>query len=176
MMFKDQSQKLAGQNKASSATSPHKTSAKLRESTSIIFERCIDLHAKLSSNPSWEDQAIAFVFHNYASDNYEPCFSPGFFDYLPHIYKKSPPGSVLAEAVVALGLVGIANLNRDSLLLSEATLKYGTTARAISATLGDIEFAKQDEILISVLLLGLFEVISSSEMTISTLNSPDKCI
>lgn len=92
------------------------------------------------------------------SEDNESASSRGLFDYLPSLFRRSQAESILADAVMTLGMVGIANSNRDSALLNKAILKYGTTARAVSNRLGEIELAKQDDILISVLLLGLFEV------------------
>jgi hypothetical protein len=158
MMFKDQSRKLSGQNRFSTATNPLTSSAPPRRISKIFFENCPDLQSELSFIPSWEGQATSFVFANYVSEDNESASAKGLLDYLPALYRRSPPGSILADAVIALGLVGIANANRDSALLSKAILKYSATARAVSARLEKVDLAKRDDTLISVLLLGLFEV------------------
>jgi len=158
MMFKDQNSKLSGKRKSSDATGPRSPLTPRRSSQNFVFESSSDLQSELSFTPGWEEQAVSFVFHNYVSEDNESASSRGLFDYLPALYRKSEPGSILADAVTALGMVCIANSNRDSVLLNKAILKYGATARAVSASLGDIELAKQDDIIISVLLLGVFEV------------------
>jgi hypothetical protein len=158
MMFKDQNRKLSGQNKPSTATGLLTPSAPPRKVPKIFFEICPDLQSELSLIPSWGDQATSFVFANYVSEDNESASSRGLLDYLPALYRRAPPEGILADAVIALGLVGIANANRDSTLLSKAILKYGATAQVISARLENVELAKRDDTLISVLLLGLFEV------------------
>ncbi|KAE9375204.1 hypothetical protein N431DRAFT_369426, partial [Stipitochalara longipes BDJ] len=161
MMFKDQNSKLSSKRKLSNATGSRSPSTPRRFSQNIVFESSSDLQSELSFTPGWEEQAVSFVFHNYVSEDNESASSRGLFDYLPALYRKSEPGSILADAVIALGMVCIANSNRDSALLNKAILKYSATARAVSTSLGDIELAKQDGILISVLLLGIFEANAS---------------
>ena len=158
MMFKDQSRKFSCRNKPTAATLPRTAAKYHRNVSKIIFEKCPDLQEELFFNPPWEDQAASFVFHNYVSEDNEFASSRGLFDYLPGLYRRSAPGGILADAVIALGLAGIANSSRDSALLSKATLKYSATAQAVSACLGELELAKEDDVLISVSLLGLFEV------------------
>jgi hypothetical protein len=156
-MFKDQNNKVSGQNNPSSATAPL-SSSRIRKPSRESLGSSPDLPKEFSFVPSWEEQAISYVFHNYMSEDNDSASSRGYFDYLPALYRRSRPGSVLADAVMALGMVGIANSNRDSALLNKAIIKYSATARAVSTRLGELELAKQDDILISVLLLGLFEV------------------
>jgi len=158
MMFKDQNSKLSGKRKSSSATESRSPLTPRRSSQNFVFESSSDLQHELSFTPGWEEQAVSFVFHNYVSEDNESASSRGLFDYLPALYRKSKPGSILADAVTALGMVCIANSSRNSSLLNKAILKYGATARAVSSSLGQIELAKQDDVLISVLLLGVFEV------------------
>lgn len=157
-MFKDQTNKLSGQSHSGPIKSPHFPRRSRKAFQQSTFVESQGLQPKLSFAPSLEEQAASYVFHNYVSEDNEKAPSKGFFDYLPALYRRSQPGSILADAVTALGLVGIANSTRDSALLNKAVLKYGATARAVSDRLGVIELAKQDDILISVLLLGLFEV------------------
>jgi hypothetical protein len=156
LMFKDQNSKLSGQNKSNTKTATLSPSRSQKISRGSLGSS-LDLRKELSFVPSWEEQATPYVFHNYVSEDDESASSRGLFDYLPALYRRSQPGSVLVDAVMALGMVGIANSNRDSALLNKAIVKYSATARAVSSRLGEIELAKQDDILISVLLLGLFE-------------------
>ena len=158
LMFKDQNNKLSGHNHSSPIKSPHSPRRSRKASQQSSFVDSQGLQLELSFAPSLEEQAASYVFHNYVSEDNEKTPSKGFFDYLPALYRRSQTGSILADAVTALGLVGIANSTRDSTLLNKAVLKYAATARAVSDRLGVVELAKQDDILISVLLLGLFEV------------------
>jgi hypothetical protein len=172
-MFKDQNNKLSGQSHSSPTKSPHfpQRSRKVSQQSTFVDSQILQL--ELSFAPSLDEQAASYVFHNYVSEDNEKASSKGFFDYLPALYRRSQPESILADAVTALGLVGIANSTRDSALLNKAVLKYGAIARAVSERLGVVKLAKQDDILISVLLLGLFEVslIFSKELGTSLLTS-----
>jgi hypothetical protein len=157
-MFKDQNNKLSGQSQSDPIKSPHSPRRSRKAFRQSTFVESQGPQLELSFAPSVEEHAAFYVFHNYVSEDNEKTSSKGFFDYLPAFYRRSQPGSILADAVTALGLVGIANSTRDSALLNKAVLKYGATARAVSDRLGIVELAKQDDVLISVLLLGLFEV------------------
>ncbi len=157
-MFKDQNNKLSRQSQSDPINSPHSPRRSRKAFRQSTFVESQSLPLELSFTPSVEEQAASYVFYNYVSEDNEKATSKGFFDYLPAFYRRSQTGSILADAVTALGLVGIANSTRDSALLNKAVLKYGATARAVSDKLGVVELAKQDDILISVLLLGLFEV------------------
>jgi hypothetical protein len=158
LMFKDQNNKLYGQSHSSPIKSSHFPRRSRKASQQSTFVNSQGLQLELSFAPSLEEQAASYVFYNYVSEDNEKASSRGSFDYLPAFYRRSQPGSILVDAVTALGLVGIANSTRDSALLNKAVLKYGATARAVSDRLGIVELAKQDDVLISVLLLGLFEV------------------
>jgi len=68
------------------------------------------------------------------------------------------------DAVISLGLVGISSTkSNNSSVMIAAKEKYNWAMRATNSALSTEE-AKGDQILIAVMLLGLFEV--SSPMTV----------
>jgi hypothetical protein len=113
-------------------------------------------------SPSEDNEAICHVLHNYVSRERLPTTSKGFFDYLPELLGASTSTrySYLHDAVVALGLAGIANQHHSDPdeTMRRANLKYNTAVRQVSQSLGNAEGATRDEILVAVIVLGLFEV------------------
>jgi hypothetical protein len=83
----------------------------------------------------------------------------GFFDYIPDFINcQGAVGSALADVVISLGMVGIANTkSNNSSVMHAAKVRYN---RAVSATNSALctQDAKADQTLITVMLLGLFEV------------------
>lgn len=64
---------------------------------------------------------------------------------------------ILTDAVLALGLAGLSNYRHGRTML-DANMRYTRAVKTISASLANVDQAKDDQILIAVLLLGLFEV------------------
>ncbi|MCJ1283118.1 hypothetical protein MMC26_002445 [Xylographa opegraphella] len=103
-----------------------------------------------------ETQAMCYFFQNYVSEC--PQFSKGYFDYLPSIFiSNDVVGSSLIDAVVSLGMVGLSNTKHASEIMIPAKERYSLTLQATNSALGDVEDAKADQILITVMLLGLYE-------------------
>ena len=82
----------------------------------------------------------------------------GHIDYLSDIYSGEEVGSGLADSVASLGMVGLANFWKAPNIMSNAVIKYNSAMRTISSQLRDVEQAKSDQTLISILLMGLYEV------------------
>jgi hypothetical protein len=111
----------------------------------------------LSLGNSAEDQATCFFFQNYVLGGND--LSKGNFDYLPELYGSEEIGSGLADSVASLGMVGLANFWKAPNIMSNAAIKYNSAMRTISSQLRDVEQAKSDQTLVSILLLGLYEVL-----------------
>jgi hypothetical protein len=106
--------------------------------------------------PSANEQATCFFFQNFVLE--DPCDSRGQFDYLPRMYQTSKVNKVLEEAVLALGLAGLANRTKASKVMIKANVKYTMAVHAVSSVLSEMEQAKADQTLIAVMLLSLYEV------------------
>jgi hypothetical protein len=113
--------------------------------------------------PSAEDQATCFFFRNYVLGDYK--YGGGDLQYLPEIYANEEVGTALSESIVSLGMVGIAHSWGASNIMSQAQAKYNSTLRLVSSLLRNIDDAKSDQTLISVMLLGLYEVCCASPLT-----------
>lgn len=183
-MFRDENEKLSrnGQNEIQNPSSTReevlqtlremqfswkvdsKSKQRMREPTEPrVFE-------PLFKHSSEEEQGICYVFRNYVYDEEGDsvfCSSAGvdehdigIFGYLPGMFKGSRENFnvCLEDAVIALGLAGISNSNGDLRMMKTAVGKYAKAVRGISASLPKAVEATKDEVLIAVLLLGLYEV------------------
>jgi hypothetical protein len=113
----------------------------------------------LSLATSAEDQATCFFFQNYVLGGHD--LSKGNFDYLADIYGTEEIGSGLADSVAALGMVGLANFWKAPNIMSNAIFKYNSAMHTTSSQLRDVQQFKSDQTLISILLMGLYEVLST---------------
>jgi hypothetical protein len=82
----------------------------------------------------------------------------GHFDYLPGVYRKLSSGSIVEDAIIALGLAGLANQRKTTKVMMKANCRYSSAVQRVSQILGSTEEARKDEVLIAVLLLAIFEV------------------
>ena len=104
-----------------------------------------------------ESQAMCYFFQNYVSEGSQP--SKGYFNYLSSIFSSNNEvGSSLVDAVVSLGMVGLSNTKHASQIMIPAKERYNLALQATNSALGHEEDAKADQTLITVMLLGLYEV------------------
>jgi energy-converting hydrogenase Eha subunit G len=111
---------------------------------------------------SAEEQATSFFFRNYVLE--EQKYHNGHFQYLSDIYAREEIGESLADSVVCLGLVGLANFWKASNILISAKAKYNSALRLVSSKLRNIEEAKSDQTMAAVMLLGVYEVLLHSNI------------
>lgn len=109
--------------------------------------------------PSLEEQATCYFFHNYVP--HEPPEYIVNFSYLADVYAKELVNKSLDNVLVSVGMAGLANIRKAPEILTRARLKYTSALPLISQSLRNIDEAKADQTLISVLLLGLWEVSST---------------
>lgn len=110
----------------------------------------------ISLGTSAEDQATCFFFQNYVLAGNELSRAP--YDYLSDIYGSEEVGAGLAEAIASLGMVGLANFWCTPNIMSNANAKYHSALRTVSEQPMDVDQAKSDQTLISIMLLGLYGV------------------
>jgi hypothetical protein len=105
---------------------------------------------------SAEQQAVCFFFSNYVL---EPSNSrKSVYDYLPALYNNESEKGAMSCAVTALGLAGLSYRKGEPCLLSAAKSMYSSALHLTNEALSDPKTAVTDATLISVLLLGLYEV------------------
>lgn len=111
----------------------------------------------LAPRTSAVDQATCFFFDNYGSsaDMLDTC---GNFQYLPEIFMTQQIGFPLQQAIAAVGFAGLANFWSASTIMAKANSTYCVALKSVNAALRCPEEAKSDQILATILLLGLWEV------------------
>lgn len=108
---------------------------------------------ELSISPS--DQATCYFFRNYVLEDKS---TSGSFQYLHDIYSNETVGPALADSIESLGMVGLAHFWKTPNLQFQANRKYNSALRLVSSRLRNEEEARADQTLVSVMLLGLYEV------------------
>lgn len=113
---------------------------------------------------SMEAQAIHFFLSNWVLLPHQGS-NRGYLDFLLPLLRTSPPDSHLSLTFSAVGLAALANRHSPGInskgMLPYAAQKYEKALKRTNEALRDPILAKQDSTLASVLLLGLFEQITS---------------
>lgn len=106
----------------------------------------------LTLSPNARDQAICQFFYQYG------CDSNGSFDYVLHLHGKSPNTGFINDMIECIGLAYMSHSRSDPRMMLEASKKHTAVLGAVNNALTSMNSAKNDETLVAVLLLGLFEV------------------
>ena len=125
------------------------------------FIACLQVVASKSTPPRGlsvplEDQATYFFFYNFVSQ--DPASLQTYSHVMPTVYKQSSSFNALPNIIEAIGLAGVSNIRQAPQLMAAASIKYARALRAITASIQDSKEASTDQTLITVMLLGLFEV------------------
>lgn len=104
-----------------------------------------------------EDEATYYFFHNFVSQ--DPASLQAYSHVLPVVYRQNSSFNALPKIIEAIGLAGISNVKQAPELMVAAGQKYARALRAITASIQDSKEASTDQTLITVMLLGLFEVL-----------------
>ncbi|KAF4417515.1 hypothetical protein FACUT_12179 [Fusarium acutatum] len=107
-----------------------------------------------------EDQVLHFFFHHYVVP--ESGRSPTHPDCHGIIYKRATEPGYLANLINAVGLSGLAYSRNAPTLISSARQAFSHALHGICAALADHSEAASDQMLVSVMLLALYETVSSS--------------
>lgn len=110
-----------------------------------------------TSSSDLESAATALFFdHLIDSPYYDVHFDD--LDFCRLLYTQTASGSILTDAVVALGYIALAQAQTDNRYLFEAQNRYAVTIQRTNEALRDYRRAKDDDVLATVILLGLYEV------------------
>jgi len=115
--------------------------------------------------PSCQEQGIAYFFSRYVTIEQTACHHN--FDFVYDVWKPPPAGpdrevdSVLAS-MTAVGLMGLASMTRSRDIMEAARKSYGTALHLINRALQSPAEAMEDKTMLSVLILGLFELINEN--------------
>jgi hypothetical protein len=100
-------------------------------------------------------RAVACFFTDYVWAKKTYTFS---LDFLPDEYGRARPGCCMYVATQAVALAHLGNKTNDSSTRKLARSQYVSALSLTNAALGDANYAMQDETLMAVHLLILFEV------------------
>ncbi|KAI9693475.1 MAG: hypothetical protein M1820_009268 [Bogoriella megaspora] len=108
------------------------------------------------------EQAVCFVLQNYATldtiGSQSPFASLSSFDYLPDILYSNQNPDPLLQTVQCLGKLGIARHTNSRHLQEDAYAQYTVALQLTRQALRNRHEAESDRILVTVMLLGLYEV------------------
>jgi hypothetical protein len=169
LMFRDQSKEVACKAQGIKPKAKLKASASVDNAApdcSRASRRSMDSDTPAASESlsTWwsnvqvsaEQQAVCFFFSNYVLEPSES--SKSVYDCLPALYNNESEKSAMSCAVTALGLAGLSYRRGGPCMLSAAKSMYSSALHLTNEALRDPKTAVADATLISVLLLGLYEV------------------
>ncbi|KAJ0118284.1 hypothetical protein J7T55_009067 [Diaporthe amygdali] len=114
-------------------------------------------------SPSYQERGVNLFITRYISVSENFCHHK--YDFLFDLWTPGTSNeendSVLAS-VTAVGLVGVAQMTRSQTALDAARKSYGKALQLTNAALRDQDEAVKDTTMLSVLILGLFEMIGGS--------------
>lgn len=168
LLFRDQTQKTAAQVQQSKLAEPFKVMTMVASrSKEALGEALIQSYTTSESQllPSFatnlttnlEERATCYFFYNYVIDGSDNRLHMGY-QYLKTIYLNEVVSSTMTDAIVALGLAGIANTFKDRKIMISAASRYNAALQSVNKALEDTEEAKKDQTLGAVMLLSLYEV------------------
>lgn len=105
-----------------------------------------------------EFQGSGFFFHHYVSE--DPTSPISYANYLPKLYTHESAYSALPGIIAAIGMAGISNMQTDSATMLWARQKHSDVLRSLTTSLQKPELAKSDATMMTVMLLGLFELVT----------------
>jgi len=114
--------------------------------------------------PSAEDQAVSQFFEKFVMYPCNNGSSPGFLEHLPSLFKDNHTEGRIAlrSAVRAAAYASLANEPTNSTVGTKALKCYGSALTSLSDALGETQKEPDDYILMTIVVLDLFEVRSLS--------------
>ncbi|EAQ88990.1 hypothetical protein CHGG_05609 [Chaetomium globosum CBS 148.51] len=115
--------------------------------------------------PACQEDGFAYFFSRYVTA--DETVSHQKFDFLRDVWRPSPSSpdthidGVLAS-MTAVGLMGLASTAQSPSLMDAARKSYGTALRLTNHALQDPAEAVKDSTMLSVLILGVFEMMTES--------------
>ncbi|KAF2839257.1 hypothetical protein M501DRAFT_1016338 [Patellaria atrata CBS 101060] len=123
----------------------------------------ISFNATPSIYSSIESQAIDRFFNEYAEIPGHSQPEYGYLWFLPALCCRVDVLPCLREALPAVALASLAKQTRQPRMLLRAHLHYGKALPLVNTTLSNPEDVKNDSTLVTVLLLGLYQLITAEK-------------
>lgn len=142
---------------------------KFEKPAADYFTACLQMVARETSplrglSVPLEDQATYYFFYNFVSQ--DPASLQTYSHVMPTVYRQNSSFNALPNIIEAIGLAGVSNVKQAPQLMAAAGMKYTRALRAITASIQDPKEASTDQTLITIMLLGLFEVLYTLEMVL----------
>lgn len=125
-------------------------------------------------SPSCQQQGIAYFFSRYVSVEETTChhnFSFVFDVWKPTSVAQDRQVDGVLASMTAVGLVGLAGVTRSQDMMEAAWKSYGTALRLTNHALETPTEAVKDTTMLSVLILGLFELIAEHPSRMRTVEA-----
>ncbi|GFF32115.1 hypothetical protein IFM46972_03439, partial [Aspergillus udagawae] len=124
----------------------------------------------LTSNNSLasKDEPLQLFVQHYLLDDTPP--SGDRSNCFEFIYSRTPAHSYLSSAVDAIGIASLANLHHAPHLRQAAHDKYAFVLREIRLALANPDYISLDQVLVTVMLLNLFETVTCENASLSSWN------
>ena len=140
---------------------------KFEKPAAHYFTACLQVVARTTTplrslSVPVEDEATYYFFHNFVSQ--DPASLQPYSHVMPIVYRQSSSSNALPNIIEAIGLACVSNVKQAPQLMAAAGQKYASALRAITASIQDSKEASTDQTLITVMLLGLFEVLHTLKM------------
>ncbi|KAL2160546.1 hypothetical protein VTH06DRAFT_1234 [Thermothelomyces fergusii] len=118
--------------------------------------------------PTCQEKGFAYFFSRYVTTDETVCSQR--FDFLREVWKPSHDAQkdgVLAS-MIAVGLMGLASTTQSRSLMDAARKSYCTALRLTKIALQDPIEALKDGTMLSVLILGVFEIMAENTQRVMT--------
>ncbi|KAI9697513.1 MAG: hypothetical protein M1820_007779 [Bogoriella megaspora] len=109
-----------------------------------------------------EVQATAFFFRNFVLLPRQTDATRGFLSVLLPFYNNCSSESAIHRATSAVALSALSKFPDRNYLQNQSAIEYGKAISIVNKAIIDPEQAKSDELLCTILLLGLYETINSN--------------
>lgn len=109
---------------------------------------------------SVEDHAVSSFFNDFVVSPCNNSSTPGFLEHLPGLFNeiRLEGQFALRWAVLAAGYASLSKENDDSRFVDLALNCYGRALSALGESLADLDVSPDDYVLMTVVVLDLFEV------------------
>ncbi|KAI3398458.1 hypothetical protein diail_9139 [Diaporthe ilicicola] len=114
-------------------------------------------------SPTYQERGVNLFINRYISVSENFCHHK--YDFLFDLWNPSASNEEndsVRASITAVGLVGVAQMTRSQTALDAARKSYGKALQLTNAALRDQAEAVKDTTMLSVLILGLFEMIGGS--------------
>jgi hypothetical protein len=106
----------------------------------------------------WENAAISFYLSEFVIQRSENAGQPGYLDFLPDLLKEEPEAVHLTDALKSVALSAMGNRSCMEQLSALAERSYIRAIASVNSALNDAFTQKADGTLMTLILLGQYEV------------------